>query len=539
MQQSSHRLGCSIALPLFVACGCITVGTRVASSAETIEVPCFGVFERSFRHADEYENPYTQLDATATLTKPDGSEVTASLFWDGGDVWKLRFSPEVVGRWAWSTRSKDQGLDGESGTFACIASVNKGGLRPMAGYPAHFQHQNGSPFWLFGDTLWSAFGTDTQTKMDRAALEHYADVRAAQGFNFVNTILTSPGRNEGGPFFQDLKTQRINPAYYHEVDGRLAYLNGKGITVMLFLNWANPQDYIPVWQTFPSDEARVRFAKYAAARYSAYNVCFGVVGEWERKLKPGLLRQIGQAVAHADPHDRMVAVHCTLGSAIEPHWAVGELAAEPWISFGAFLQNYTNMHNQVLRSRVAKKPVVNGEYGYYLRDLNGDGVVDKRNGSTPRTMRDASYDIAMAGGYFVTGFGSTYWGGYRDPGHFNPDNLKHQPWIEDAQHLRALFTGLEWWKLAPHDEYVSGAGTAYCLASPASQYVVYVRRAGTPIVLSMPRQSGNARFDVQRFDPRTGGFDSLGEHLGRAPLTLKTTTLEDYVFVISGHLPKR
>ena len=121
----------------------------------------------------------------------------------------------------------------------------------MAGYPEHFQRQDGSRFWLFGDTLWSAFGTDTQTKMDRAALEHYADVRAAQGFNFVNTILTSPGRNEGGPFFQDLKTQRINPAYHREVDGRLAYLNGKGITVMLFLNWANPQDYIPVWQTFP------------------------------------------------------------------------------------------------------------------------------------------------------------------------------------------------------------------------------------------------------------------------------------------------
>lgn len=43
-------------------------------------------------------------------------------------------------------------------------------------------------------------------------------------------------------------------------------------------------------------------------------------------------------------------------------------------------------------------------------------MVDKANGTSVRSMRNASYDIVMAGGYFVTGFGPTYWGGYRDPG---------------------------------------------------------------------------------------------------------------------------
>ena len=52
-------------------------------------------------------------------------------------------------------------------------------------------------------------------------------------------------------------------------------------------------------------------------------------------------------------------------------------------------------------------------------------------------------------------------------------------------------------------------------------------------VAGYSRQSVGASFDVQRFDPRTGGFDAIGEHEGSAQLALKTPTSEDYVFVVS------
>lgn len=60
------------------------------------EVPRFGIFETSLRHTGDYENPYTQLEATATLTRPDGETLTVPLFWDGGDFWRLRISPNAV-----------------------------------------------------------------------------------------------------------------------------------------------------------------------------------------------------------------------------------------------------------------------------------------------------------------------------------------------------------------------------------------------------------------------------------------------------------
>ena len=512
---------------LFVSC---LAGHLAAGETRTKSIPRFGVFETSFRHAGEYENPYIQLEAVATLTRPSGGAVKINLFWDGNDVWKLRFAPDETGVWKWAVSSRDAGLSGKSGAFNCVASRNKGGIHPMAGHPEHFQHQDGTPFWLFGDTHWSAFGIDLEEGMDRAALKHYADVRSAQGFNFVSAILTSPGVNEGGPFFHDKKTEQINPAYYREVDVRINYLNSKGITVMLFINWSNPQNYIQVWQTFPSDEACLRFTRYVTSRYSACNVCFGVTGEWDHtKDKRDLFCQMGRIVQKNDPHGRMITIHSHSWRA-----SVREFVKEPWMSFGDYQQNYRDLHKEVLLSRGAGKPVVNGEYGYHLRDMNGDGVIDKAHSDSTQSMRHASYDIAMAGSYFVTGFGATYWGGYRDPDRFNPTNPKYDPWIEDAGHIRKLFSGLPWWTLSPHDEYISGSGIVYCLADPGKLYLIYVRQTDGPIELSLPEKSNKTRFRVERFDPRTGGYQRLSDHESKGPLVLKAPTKEDYVFVIAS-----
>ena len=86
-----------------------------------------------------------------------------------------------------------------------------------------------------------------------------------------------------------------------------------------------------------------------------------------------------------------------------------------WMSFGDYQQNYNELHRRILESRKFNKPVVNGEYGYYLRDQDGNEIPDKSNSTSLKSIRFASWDIVMAGGYFVTGFGTTYFGGYRDP----------------------------------------------------------------------------------------------------------------------------
>jgi len=198
------------------------------------------------------------------------------------------------------------------------------------------------------------------------------------------------------------------------------------------------------------------------------------------------------------------------------------------MSFGDYQQNYRDLHGRILASRGGDLPVVNSEYAYFLRDQNGDGLVDKDNSFNLDGIRRASWDIAMAGGYLVTGFGTTYFGGNRDPGPFNLEAEKNDPWEEQIQHLRTFFTSLEWWKLEPHDELLTGSfqrdangsdraerdgrrvsliappkRTYWLLADPGKTYVAYVRGNEGPYEMSWEVRKSH-EWKVTLFDPRSG-----------------------------------
>lgn len=516
------------------------IGTRegfnnslIAGAAFTITtpdaVPRYGVFEKSFNQASSYANAYTAVTATATLTAPDGAEKAIPLFWDGGNVWKLRFSPNAVGNWTWIISSDDAGLNGQFGSFACVSSANKGGIRKHSTDPYHFERENGEPFWWFGDTNWSAFANNSRQGLDRAAVLHYIDVRAEQGFDYIhidilNHIALDDGPNfPAGSAFASIAAETLNPDFFDEMDLRLQYMNSKGITSGLVLAWSNAG-----WNFFASDVARRRYARYVVARYSAYNVTFIVSGEWQRgglNNKPRYVA-IGNEVTGNDPHDRMITIH---SSGQTRYRSVEEFNSTSWMSFGDYQQNYDALHAEILDSRDHEKPVVNAEYAYYLRDIDGDGVVDKANSASRTVFRNAAYDILLAGGYFVTGFGTTYAGGGREPGPFNVDAAKNDVAENDLVNMRRLFTSTKWWLLQPNDSLVTGPGTHYCLAEAGKQYLAYVRNTSAAISLSLGGALSRT-YEVKRFDPQTGAWTALPDYTGVGPVELTPANAEDWVF---------
>jgi hypothetical protein len=209
-----------------------------------------------------------------------------------------------------------------------------------------------------------------------------------------------------------------------------------------------------------------------------------------------------------DPHQRMIAIHPMNGNG-----SAREFNSAVSMSFAV------ELHGRLLESLAFRKPAVNSEYGYYLRDQNGDGVPDKENSTTLEIMRHATWDIVMAGGYVVTGFGNTYFGGHRDPGPFHLDAEKNNAWENQIGHMKKLFTTLEWWRLRPHDALlhcrtprgqdrmhlnrVAPPENAYwCLAEPGRQYLIYVRGVTEAVALEVANseRGGQAR----QFNPRTG-----------------------------------
>src|SRR5262249_22665251 len=153
------------------------------------------------------------------------------LFWDGANRWTLRFSPDKTGAWKWSVTSHDLGLNGKSGALEVVESDRAGSIRPMKNFPRHFERQNGQPIWFIGDTAWALYYDRDDEKYDRAASLAYIDARAAQGFNVLHSALLSElgWGNRGGLPFNDIASEKINPAYWQEVDLRLAHANSKGI----------------------------------------------------------------------------------------------------------------------------------------------------------------------------------------------------------------------------------------------------------------------------------------------------------------------
>ncbi|MFO7622049.1 MAG: DUF5060 domain-containing protein [Bacteroidales bacterium] len=513
----------------------ILITLNFCLSSRSQEVEKFGIFETAFKSAGVYENPFLELSAEAELKRPDGSIWKIPLFWDGEKTWKLRVSPDQEGEWSYKIYSTDKGLRRNPGKFICKLSVQRGSIQPMNEFPNHFQYQNGDPVWFMGETAWALFNDNDEEKLDRTAFEHFVKTRASQGFNAVHSMMLSEAAwgNSGGMPFLDMEKQILNHGYWQEIDSRIRFANQHGLIVGLVIAWGDKNKKVPFsWRMFPDLEARKHYARYIAARYSAFNVYFIVSGEWhgEVRTRPGVEADvrnefiaIGNALDEAEPHGRMIGIH-----PMNSNGSVREFNEASWMSFGDYQQNYSNLHSRILESMIFNKPVVNSEYGYHLRDQNGDGVPDKDNSTSLESIRHSSWDIVMAGGYLVTGFGTTYFGGHRDPGPFNTDAAKNDEWELQIGFLKNFFERLEYWKLKPNDNLLTckmprgkdrkqldrlapPSSTYWLMAEPGKQYVIYVRGLTEKIGLNLENNlTGN--YSIQLFNPRTGEFKNVNEN---------------------------
>jgi hypothetical protein len=507
-----------------------------------MQVPQFGFVEQAFQHTGDAEHPYRELSAVVHFTEPDGvTERVLPLFWDGERTWRFRFSPDIPGTWTWRTQSDNSGLEGHTGSLTVVAAGLRGSIRPMRDDPHHFEYQDGTRLWFLGDTAWSLYVDSEDELHNRAAAEHQIEVRASQGFNVIHSMLLSElgWTNSGGAPFEDMMSEQLNPRYWQEVDRRLTYLNQQGLIGGLVLGWARKQRDASepfAWDRFPDPAACTRYARYIGARYSAYSVYFIVAGEWNASAQDrdyDVVRQeyidIGQALREADPHHRMMTIHPGTGGV----YVVREFnPIAEWMDFADYQQNYNDLNAQIELSWGFGKPVVNAEYAYYLRDADLDGRVDKENSQSLDVIRHATWDIVMGGGYVVSGFGTTYLGGARNPGPFDVDAEQNDDWEAQVSLLPAFFNALPYWRLSPHNELVKAdvqrgedreidgrpappALTYWCLSEPGSLYVIYVRGFDGPISLALdaPLQG----YTVHQYNPRDGS--SVDCEIGESVLT--------------------
>ncbi|MDB5354429.1 MAG: alpha-L-rhamnosidase family protein [Phycisphaerales bacterium] len=252
----------------------------VATTAANVMV------ELSFHSTSPHSDPFNQVELDALFTSKAGVQWRVPAFWDGGDLWKVRFAVPDVGTYRYRTEcsdAADSGLHGRTGSVEVRpytgdnALLRHGPIR-VAADKRHFEHADGTAFFWLGDTWWMGLCDRLPWPDGFKAL---AADRKAKGFDVIQIVaglypdmgaFDPRGANEAGfPWEKDYA--RIRPEYFDRADERIAHLVDQGFVPCIVGAWG----YHLPWL---GQEKMRKHMRYISARWGAYPVVWCAGGEF-------------------------------------------------------------------------------------------------------------------------------------------------------------------------------------------------------------------------------------------------------------------
>ena len=225
-------------------------------------------------------NPF--IDQTLSATFRFGNRaLTVPGFYDGAGSYKIRFMPDEMGEWTWTTASNAAELDGKSGSFTCVAAEegNRGPVRVRDDF--HFGYEDRTPFVECGTTCYAwAFQAEETQRQTIATLK-------ASPFNKLRMCIFPKwyqyNRKEPPmyPFPRDGEANdysTFNAEYFQHLDRLILELRDIGVEADLIL--FHPYDKWG-YQSMPA-EVDDRYLRYVIARFSAFrNVWWSLANEYD------------------------------------------------------------------------------------------------------------------------------------------------------------------------------------------------------------------------------------------------------------------
>jgi len=532
-----------------------------------------------------YENPYTEVEVWVDLQGP-GFEKRCYGFWDGGDTFRVRVLGNAVGEWSWTSGSNqdDPGLNGKTDEFTAVGwseaekqrNPSRRGMIQASANGHAFEYADGEPFFLLGDTWWATptfryrWDDDDRPRLmgPEAGFKDYVRFRKDQGFNCVAMIAALPNwANDGQPggwdmadgtvlrrawphgdtnFAQDMHdedgnraflfpgkvpgyeahfpdVERINPAYFRNLDRKIDYLNEQGFVP--FIESAR-RDIGQAWKKFyPWPSSYTRYIQYIWSRYQA-NIClfspihFDTPGssipaeDWNNAANLVIER-------YGPPPFGTLAGTNSNPSSLRNF---GHVDKAKWLMFHQIGNRRTHQCYTYLTEIFQHAPPVPGFNGepYY------DGMEDAPGGSDLAALycRSAMYGSVLSGGlaghiYGVGGWEGGMWQGDVEEGAPTPmwDAVK---WPSAAQlrHLRTFVLSQEekYQALVPRTDLLSPnktveddgfLGWAYCARTDAQDlFLIYFEQGCDRARLSGAIPDGS--YEASWFNPRNGEWTDAG-----------------------------
>lgn len=403
--------------------------------------PCEIVFELDAAEAKAHPNPYWTVEVRAEVRSPRFKTYQAHAFYDGGNRMVIRFSPTDPGTWDFRLTSNLPRFNGKEGHFEATASEHPGFVRVLN--VRHFAYEEiRKPHLWMGDTLME------MGSMDRAAFDAAVEERAKEKFNHLRGYLlgADPGKAFPAP-------NQPNVAYFQEMDKRVRAMNEHGITADLILG--HPGNELAKF--LPDRTQRERFARFVAARYSAYGVTWQLVEEFETyENGRAFCKELGGYIKLFDPMAHPRTAHAQKTSA--------PLVKDGWLDY--LLYDSDNDSLNAVERQVYAKPFVNVGFS-------------GKPAATGDEFRHRLWRAAMNGQYLVS----------RRKGDSPEDRKAMTVWYD-------LFANTRYWDLEPYFDVDGGQA----MALEGIEYIVYVEKPSGPVEVLVEKHG----YDVYWINPATG-----------------------------------
>lgn len=461
-------------------------------------------------------NPFTGLTVQAQFVSPSGRRYAVEGFYDGGDVWRIRFMPDELGIWRWSARSvpAEAGLDA-SGSFRCIPSGIPGPLK-VGTNPLWFTAASGKPVYLTAFLLWRV------DRLDARTLAETLDFLKRFGFNaIVGPHLTKD--DAAWPRMADgrMDFNRFNLTVWQNLDRVLQQAGARGMYVIPFSILGGTNDLPGP----PRADQRELLLRYWVARWGGYwNATFQPVSEYEEGYSSAEMQRIGRKLYELDHGRHLISVHC-LRAGDASLWHA------PWLGYVTVQDKLSNLDSGKYvwladLFRQAGKPILCHECfwegNYYQREAG----LDEAN------MRKGIWMAALSGGqitYADEVVPPRRWQRFEDVDvTFSERGMGVKPLgrLYGAVGILArFFRSISWWKMKPMPQIAPGAA---CLADAGRTYVIYLPKGRGTLDLGGVVGTVRGRW----FNPHTGRYGSALQLSAGSNVQVTAPSQSDWVLVL-------
>lgn len=327
-------------------------------------------FEIVFQYAAK-SNSFLNVNLTATFKGVDTS-YTVSGFYDGDNTFKIRFMPEKIGTWTYTTQSNIAELNNNTGSFDCVKATgdNHGIVRVSNTY--HFKYADGKDYFPFGTTAyaWTHMTNDLQEEtllaLKKTGFNKIRMCVFPKNYELVKEepeifpyVIKSVSTNAKGEKVYSWDFNQFNPAYFQHLEKRLDDLKGLGIEADLIL--FHPYDKGRWGFDVMPMEANLLYIKYLSARLASFkNVWWSLANEYDyvKSKTEADWTQLIHEVVKQDPFRHLCSIHGSTAKYYN-YW-IPELThasiqdESPVINWGAAA---------IVRS-IYNKPIIFDEVGY-------------------------------------------------------------------------------------------------------------------------------------------------------------------------------